>query len=59
MEPPPFIRENIPPRPKLRQSTGALNEGYKTVYQLEISEIPAKMRYGGKSNNKVFKTVPS
>ncbi|XP_046852534.1 uncharacterized protein LOC124445803 [Xenia sp. Carnegie-2017] len=46
MEPPPFIRENIPPRPKLRQSTGALNEGYKTVYQLEISEIPAKMRYG-------------
>jgi hypothetical protein len=47
MEPPPFLREKFPPRPKLRQSTNALNEGYKTVYQLEISEMPARMRYGG------------
>ncbi len=48
MEPPPFLREKFPPRPKLRQSTNALNEGYKTVYQLEISEMPARMRYGGR-----------
>ena len=50
MEPPPFLREKFPPRPKLKQSTNALNQGYKTVYQLEISEMPARMRYGGKVN---------
>lgn len=48
MEPPPFRREKFPPRPKLKQSTNALNEGYKTVYQMEICEMPARMRYGGK-----------